>query len=360
MGLEQRRPRRVRFVLAAVAGSVVLAFAIAEVALRVAGYERSYANALNAFHVNDPDLGYRGRPNLERRFERPQFNVLVQHDDKGFRRVVPPADPSKVQHQVFVLGDSVVWGWGVDQGKVVTDQLQRMLPDTRVFNLGLNGAGTVMELVLCGGEVWHRVVEGDTVVVVFVWNDFFDNVNPTRLHARPTDAGIAVVRPTEQVLSGTDSVLDRILVLNSLHTAWSLWKIRRARPSEPEQAAHLKQTDDAAVVTREALALMRTLTKVEKGRFLVAYFPGRYETPGEGFESERGFEQDRAFRAAFEGVAKDAQVETLDLLPAFLEAKKKTPGLRLLIPDDGHPNEAGHEVMARAIAEVLLHREAGH
>jgi lysophospholipase L1-like esterase len=341
-------------VLAAIVGSVLLAFGIAEVALRVAGYERSYANALNSFHENDPILGYRGRRNLERRFERPQFNVLIQHDENGFRRVTPPADPAKVRHQLVVFGDSVVWGWGVDQGKVVTDQLQRMMPDTRVFNRGINGAGTVMEYWLYLNDV-VSLPGRRTVVVVFVWNDFFDNVNARRLHAHDLGNGFEIVLPRERVISGADSGLDSLMVLNAIHSVWSIWKIRRTTPSEPEQAAHLRATDTAAIVTRHYLELWRQNVVDEGGgRFLVAYFPGRREVPGEGFDSATGLEQDNAFRGAFESVALDAGVDTLDLLPAFLEAKRKTPGLHLLIPDDGHPNEAGHEVMARAIAEFLL------
>jgi lysophospholipase L1-like esterase len=347
------RAKRIAFVLAAVAGSVVLALAVAEVGLRIARHERSYVSALGSFHENDPVLGYRGRRGLERRFERPQFNVLVKHDAQGFRRVEDDATDPDPRPAILVFGDSVVWGWGVDQGKVLTDWLPRLVPHHRAVNLGICGAGTVMEETLFEHEVKERVREGDVVVLVFVWNDFFDNLNTARLHAEVRGGTFETVLPPAPMIARSDSPLDALLVLNALHTAWNVWRIRRATPSEPAEAAHLKATDTAALVARHYLEAFREGVEARKGRFVVGYFPGRHEVPDEGFDFAAGLEQDRAFRAAFESVARTAHVETLDFLPAFIEAKKARSGARLLIPGDGHPNEAGHEVMARALADRL-------
>jgi lysophospholipase L1-like esterase len=348
-----RRARPFSFVVAAVVGASLLALAVAEVVLRVAGSEETYVNALNSFHENDAVLGYRGRPGLRRRFRRPGFDVLVVHDEKGFRRVEDPNPPSRVVHRLFVLGDSVVWGWGVDQGTVMTDDLAHLMPDYEVRNRGINGAGTVVEFTLFDNEVKDLVRPGDAVVVVFVFNDFWDNLNPKRLHAEIDGDRIATRLPEKPILSGSDSILDRLRVFNSLHAAVNLWSVTRSERRAVEKAVSLDATHPSVVIARHFLEAFRDSVQARSGRLVVAYLPGRHEVPGEVEEEPVALEQDRAFRTAFEKTVEGSHVETLDLLPSFVAARKEAPGVHLLLREDGHPSAAGHAVMARAIATRL-------
>jgi hypothetical protein len=154
--------RRVaRAALAAAAGALLAGLSL-EAALRAAGAPPAVASPLHGFHRSDPELGWVGAPSLRRRLVRPAFDVLVEHDAAGFRRPQPPP-PAAARERVLVLGDSLTWGWGVGQGELFTDWLQRALaPQVAVVNRGVNAYATSQELLLLARELergpWSRVL----------------------------------------------------------------------------------------------------------------------------------------------------------------------------------------------------------
>ena len=122
---------------------------------------------------------------------------MVEHDAHGFRCNELPPDPA-AQHDVYVLGDSFVWGYGVGQHDLMTNQMERRLGGWRVHNLGLIGAGTVEEYLLFQKHVVDRLQPGDAVVLVFFNNDFGDNVglhSSGRVYATIDNGQVRVVPP---------------------------------------------------------------------------------------------------------------------------------------------------------------------
>ena len=112
-----RTTRKRLFILLALGSSFAFACGIAEVGLRIAGYDRTYVNPLHSFHERDPRVGYCGKPDFVGRFYSTQFDVVVAHDSDGFRRQEVRNKASDPANRIFVLGDSYVWGWGVGQGQ---------------------------------------------------------------------------------------------------------------------------------------------------------------------------------------------------------------------------------------------------
>ena len=56
--------------------------------------------------------------------------------------------PAGTQH-IVVLGDSLVWGFGVEEHELFTHVLEEKLrPGARVINLGVSGYSTDQELLL--------------------------------------------------------------------------------------------------------------------------------------------------------------------------------------------------------------------
>jgi len=99
---------------------------------------------------------------------------------------------------VFVLGDSFVWGWGVGQGRVVTDRLQGRLPDCRIKNYGVSATGTVQQFAIFQKFVLPELRRGDAVVLAFYANDFGDNLgvdHAGRLYAKVEHGQIRLVPP---------------------------------------------------------------------------------------------------------------------------------------------------------------------
>ena len=122
----------------------VSACGVAEVGLRLCGYGRNYTNPMGSFFEADTELGCHGKPNFVGRFRRDDFDAVVEHDANGFRRSELAADPA-ARHDLYVLGDSFVWGYGVGQHDLLTNRIQRQFAGRRVHNMGLIGAGTVQE-----------------------------------------------------------------------------------------------------------------------------------------------------------------------------------------------------------------------
>src|SRR5258708_38325746 len=162
-----RSPRAGLIRILAVILSTVTACALAEGALRVSGYWRHYANPFRSFHEFDPELGVRGRPNLRGQLSNHEVDVLIEHDEHGFRQSIHPHGPSADRKHVFMLGDSFIWGYAVGQGKVVTDRMEELLAGPQVHNFGLCSAGTLIEYAIFEKYVESRLRPGDTVVLSF-------------------------------------------------------------------------------------------------------------------------------------------------------------------------------------------------
>lgn len=153
---------------------LVAALLVVEVVLRLVDAVPEVANPLYSFHESDPRLGWRGKADVALRFRRPQFDAVIAHDAAGWRAGDPPP-PAAPARRVLVLGDSFTWGWGVAQGEVYTDHLQRRLPTTAIDNRGVNGFGTGQEYLLAQQELTAR--RYDVVLVQVFANDLGDNVD---------------------------------------------------------------------------------------------------------------------------------------------------------------------------------------
>ena len=115
----------------------------------------------------------------------------------GFRRQEVYPDLPKPTKDLYVLGDSFVWGYGVGQNEIFTNHLSRLLPGWRVHNCGLAGSGTVEQYILFRHYVYESLRPGDTVVLAFFGNDFGDNIGrfEDRVHGAIRNGQIVLVQP---------------------------------------------------------------------------------------------------------------------------------------------------------------------
>ena len=86
----------------------------------------------------DPYLGYVFPPNHVDRIERSDggFAFNYSTDEHGFRN----PSPWRKRADIVVLGDSMAFGYGVDDDETWTALLADQLPGSRIINLGLPGA----------------------------------------------------------------------------------------------------------------------------------------------------------------------------------------------------------------------------
>lgn len=112
------RSRTAVFRTVALVSALFVAGAVAEVGLRVGGYDRAYFNPLQSFHEAHPLVGYRGKPGFVGRFRALEFDVVIAHDDRGFRRQEHRSVPEALSPPVFrrarEQGRASRWSYPVD------------------------------------------------------------------------------------------------------------------------------------------------------------------------------------------------------------------------------------------------------
>jgi len=333
------------------AGTLVAALA-AEVALRMTHSLPEIDNPLHSFQDSDPVLGWRGKADVRMYFRRTDFNVLVENGPDGWRLPDPPPPPNPT-HRVLFLGDSFTWGWGVGQGEVFTDHLQRRLPPSvAVYNRGITAFGTGQEYLLLQRELAAR--HYDTVAVMFFENDLDDDVTPksgrrplfelagTEL-VPPKQPAQALMSPVRRLFKDhsrafqlVDFQLNRLTV--SLYGEWQ-------RPPFEAGADDLDyRTLPGAAVTMRLLAEMQRFASDHGARFILVYLPHLSEIEG----AVSPYPYIRAVHAMVRDVAAEQGIPLVDLAGPFHE--KAQSGLALTFPIDDHWSPAGHELAA----EVLL------
>ncbi len=70
---------------------------------------------------------------------------------------------------IVVVGDSFTWGFGVNDGEIYTDILEKLLNDTEVINLGVTAYGLSQEIKYF--KILGKKFSPDILIVALVMND---------------------------------------------------------------------------------------------------------------------------------------------------------------------------------------------
>ena len=348
--------KSVVFPLMAALLSLLLVGLVLEAGLRIAGYSPGNVNPLKAFHQYDPLLGHIGKKNYTGYFRRPEFNASVVHDSRGFRKQEYATGKNDALPAIHVLGDSFTWGWGVSQGEVFTDRMNRLLPEYRVLNYGINGVGTVVEYQLFSTMIKPVLKKGDIVLAMVFNNDFTDNVNTRDVHAEISGGRVVLVNsagrfesPAQEFLAGHS------YLYNYLAYKVNLYQLSRKRKKVTDEIAgqDIGISDPRYVVMKHYLDLFRQDCAAQGVRFVAVYIPGQSELGEVARQKPNKLANEIRYHSAFKAISESAGCETLDLLPGF-EAYRKQHQERLTFPNDEHWNPAGHAAAARVLQEYLF------
>lgn len=354
--MSRARPfaKRLLFRTLAVALGVLLAVAVAETAFRLLhpGYRLHTRFERELFCEFDARLGWAPKRDFAGVHEGPGFSVEVRQNRLGLRA---PDDldarkpPGK--RRVLVLGDSTVWGFGVEDDEVFTHPDVHGRADLELVNCGVSGYGTDQELLF----LQSLGLEADAVVLVVTpRNDFANNVSSRAYGYRKPyfaleDGGLRLhaehVRPSR--LQQLVNAVRRVRVINYLGTR--ILRAREQARSRERQGAPRGAPDDgreAVELTARILEEMERRVEAKGMDFTVVLLPFRSHV-------RRGVEGNHPLARALAARLETLGVHCVEPYPLFLDAA--AGGAALFSDEHEHLSPAGHALFARVVADAARH-----
>jgi GDSL-like lipase/acylhydrolase family protein len=268
-----------------------------------------------------PPYGYRLWPSRTTTYQYPRENprsLIVRSNRHGFREG-RELDAVDARPAAVVLGDSMVFGEGVEEDERFTNQLEALKPEWRVDNLGMTGFGP--DLMLRALEQVGLALKPNAVIVTMYTDDF--------RRVRPQYAGAGFETPRFALESGR--LADVPYPRSSAWTRLAL--VGAAR--ELEWRASGREWDlNAGILDRFRAHALR-----ERWKLFLVFLPGTADTPN---DVER--------RAWLRSYAERTAVPFLDLTDPILRASSSEP---LFIHNNWHLNPRGHLVVARELHRFL-------
>jgi len=132
-------------------------------------------NDKDTFTEYDSVLGWRLKPNTRGHFFTGEFQTFINNNEQGLRMNRTIA-LNKSKFRIAFLGDSNVWGFGVNDKDRMSEQLERILKNIEVINFGVSGYGTDQYYLQLNTTVLKY--NPDAVITTFYPNDLIESGNP--------------------------------------------------------------------------------------------------------------------------------------------------------------------------------------
>jgi lysophospholipase L1-like esterase len=371
------------------AGSLAVGALVVEAAARLLtrGAHLRPHTTRGSFVRFHPLLGWDKPPGIQGWLHRPEYSVRLEVNAKGLRGPDRPYEKPAGVHRTLLVGDSFTEGYTVAEEKttraVLEAELRRGGLSAEVVNGGTMGYSTDQELLFYQAE-GHRY-QPDLVVVMLCTNDIYFNttgeqgkpwfdLEDGRLvlqgsPVRPPKRGPWQRGPEARTLSAPgwhESVALRLLAERTasgnprLHRVLArVGLVEGMKPQPiPMEMTPLgtlhPEVKKMWAVTQAVLAVFKAEVEAAGGRFALFYIPDRYELSEPVWELTQAqydlgkrFSPHR-FHERVVRLSRDLDIALIDPHEAFLAAESKRPAY---FEKDGHWNELGHEIAAKAIAE---------
>jgi hypothetical protein len=302
----------------------VLSALAAEIVLRWTGRipippARVVSHVPELYQEHKP-IGYRLWPSRTTTYLYPRQNprrLTVRSNRQGFRGGRELDEPD-ARPRIVVLGDSMVFGDGVEEEERFTEQLEAVEPAWRVDNLGMSGYGA--DLMLRALEEVGLALRPRVVVVVMYTDDF--------RRVRPEYAGAGFEIPRYTMDSGR-----LVSVPYPRPRPWNRWSTVAAIRAVSWRLSGAEWTVNAAILDR-----FREHAARAPFSLLLVFMPGTSDTPND----------DRR-RTWLRSYAARTGCTFLDLTDPILGKPSDSP----FIANNPHLNAAGHRIVAGELRRVL-------
>lgn len=305
----------------------------------------------------DPQVRYVLMPNQKGWID----DGFVTTNSRGFRgrEVDAPKPPGRIR--MVALGDSVTFGWGVNDADTFCSQLEHELRsqhpgvDLEVVNLAVPGYATRQEVALLRRNLAE--LQPDVVLVGFYTNDLPDTLDDKASSGRSGTRIEAAERGPGQVLR-----------MNPVPASWLERQARRSRAvytashglkalihrgeGKPGSSMELDLLESRNSGDLEA-AWQNVTTQLEDLKAAATEFhfsAGIVVLPPR--EQVFGLYPNSEYQKRIRGLAERLGLFVVDPLPSLVASSQQKPSL--FIPyDRNHPSPAGHRLIAKSIATYL-------
>jgi lysophospholipase L1-like esterase len=329
--------------------STLFALFLSEMALRLTGFNPLYVSPeRDRFWKYDALLGWAHEPGQEGIFETPQFRTVVRINENGLRDQAHPYERQNDSERILVLGDSFAWGYGVEESERFSQLLEKSL-GVETINAGVSGYSTDQELL------WYQnegiKYETDLVILVLAGNDVGDNDQQlvNTIYYKPK----FVLEEGQLVATGypvpKTSSRGRFIYSLSQRSALAYFLIQRYfdvlsfYKKANVNSDHTSSPASGISTEREPFKLtialideMRTIAEKRKANFMIVATDRWWNSPA------RETYQDFINTLRAEGFV----VLDVESMPGFDPEE-------MLIPNDGHWNQSGHEFVAEKIKALI-------
>jgi lysophospholipase L1-like esterase len=329
--------------------SILFALFLSEIALRLIGFDPLYVSPeRDRFWKYDPQLGWAHEPGQEGIFKTPQFSTSVRINENGLRDRQHSYQRQSDIQRILVLGDSFAWGYGVEESERFSQLLEKAL-GVEVINAGVSGYSTDQELL------WYRnegiKYETDLVILVLTGNDVGDNDRQlvNTIYYKPK----FVIDEGSLVLTGVPvpktSLQGKLIYFLSQRSAFAYFLVQRyfdllSLYSKYRTNSEQGNTSIASIntegkdfkLTTALLDEMKNIAESRKAKFMIVATDRWWDVPsGETYKDFINLLRAKGFL-----------VLDVESMAGF------DPEI-MLIPEDGHWNQAGHKFAAEKIKELI-------
>lgn len=351
--------------------------------MQASGARAARRRRFNTIYADSETLGYRLAANFESVWEQPEYTMRVKTNALGMRERELDAGSAPDTMRILTLGDSFVFGLGVDREQtfqmVLEEQLKKDLGrNVEVLNSGVPGYGTCHQELLLK-DLAPRLKPQMVLSCFYVGNDLIDN-----LHC--LEAGVASERVVNGVfmsnkryhvksdtfeLQNVSNPLKRWLIeyshaYNFLDMKWSGFAVQMGWRPKPQtlyrsvERFHKNrdggEEEKVYDLTKQLLARMRDSCRAQGAQFAIALFPGKTQIVPELFNEQlRGFNVKAEDYAAdkpnrkLREICKELDIPVVDLYEAFRARANE----RLYYEVDGHWTADGHRVAAEELRRFV-------
>jgi|GEM_PF-4491235 len=310
-----------------------------------------------------PQLRYRPDPTLVFTLVPNQHafsaNTPVTINERGLRGPIVPYDPEAGEFRLLILGDSIVFGYGVPVEGIIGTRLKALVDSgnhrTQVINTGVPSYNTEQEVEFLRTEGVRY--SPNWVIVGFCWNDLSDKTG-VRVDGNGMLVSEGAGEPNHlrrMMESELGYQLRNALKESRLLYALSIGTAILGGGDEQGKATSLRtqilsgETSSGAIEgwnrVENALGRLADLSRVYHFKVLVAAFPT--------LSSIEESHPSSSYPSTLRLISARLGINFIDLQPAFRRNYRGRTSL-FLPYDPDHPNSTGHRIAAEEVARFLV------